>query len=554
MDKPTRDTVAIDRTPAWAALAAHQQTVRDVRLRDLFAADSARFTRFSRRLGDMLLDYSKNRVTVDTMRLLIDLARAADVRGWTEGLFSGATVNSTENRPALHTALRQEGGVIVVNGADVMPQVRAVRDRMRRFVTAVRDGTWRGHGGKRISDVVHIGIGGSDLGPRLVTEALRGASPEPVRVHFVSGLDDAQFAAAVSGLDPASTLVVVASKSFTTLETAANAALAREWLLASLKIEAALARHVVAVTANIGAARNFGVAEEQIFPVWDWVGGRYSLWSAVGMPAALALGADAFDRLLAGARAMDEHFRSAPLEDNLPVILALLGIWYTNFFGAQTQAVMPYDWRLRLLPAWLQQLDMESNGKSVDHAGAAVGHTTGPIIWGGSGNEGQHAFFQLLHQGTRLVPADFIVAAEGAAAEASPLRDHLVANFLAQTEALMKGRDESEARAELAASGITGAAAEALVPHKIVPGNRPTNSILLRRLDAHSLGALLALYEHKVFVQGVIWNVNSFDQFGVELGKTLAGRITPELKAGPAFGHDSSTAGLIDAYRAWRKN
>jgi glucose-6-phosphate isomerase len=361
------------------------------------------------------------------------------------------------------------------------------------------------------------------------------------------------------GLDPAATLFIAASKSFTTLETAANAGLAREWLVKGLGLakalggDAAAGRHMIAVTANVAAAKKSHIADEQIFPIWNWVGGRYSLWSAIGLPVAFAHGMDEFDRLLAGARTMDEHFRDTPIEENLPVALALLGIWYINFFGAETHAVMPYDWRLRLLPAWLQQLDMESNGKSVDRAGHPVAYATAPIIWGGSGNEGQHAFFQLLHQGTRLVPADFIIAATGAEAE-TPLRDLLAANYLAQTEALMKGRDGDEAKAELAAAGVSGAAQAALVPHKLVPGNRATNSILLQRLDAPTLGALLAMYEHKVFVQGVIWNVNSFDQFGVELGKTLADRIAPELKAGAkASGHDASTRGLIETYKEWRK-
>jgi glucose-6-phosphate isomerase len=540
---------SIDQHPAWAALAAHHRAVRTARMRELFAADPERARRFTRQFEGLRLDYSKNRITDETMRLLLDLARAADVPGWIQRLVRGEIVNTSENRPALHTALRQVGGSVVVNGVDVIPQVRVIRERMRRFVTAVRDGTWRGHTGARITDVLHIGIGGSDLGPRMVAEALRPASPGPLRVQFVSGLDDAQFTDVVSGLDPATSLVVIASKSFTTIETASNTALARQWLLAALKTEQALGRHVVAVSSNVAAAKRFGLTEDQIFPMWDWVGGRYSLWSAVGLPAALAIGMDEFDRLLDGARVLDAHFQTAPLEENLPVILALLGLWYANFFGAESHAALPYDWRLRLLPAWLQQLDMESNGKSVDRTGQPVPYTTAPIIWGGSGNDGQHAYYQLLHQGTRLVPADFIVAAEG-----GPHRDLLVANCLAQTEALMKGRDAEEAMVELAAAGISGAALTALLPHKLVPGNRPTNTILMKRLDATTLGTLLALYEHKVFVQGAIWNINSFDQFGVELGKTLAERIAPELKPdGRSSPHDSSTAALIEAYKAWRK-
>lgn len=542
----------IDKTPVWASLAAHHRAMKDSRLRDLFAEDPVRARRLTLRAGDILVDVSKNRVTDETMRLLCDVARAADLPAWISRLFGGAAVNTTEKRPALHTALRQSGP-LMVDGEDVTRAIQATRERMRRLVEAVRSGEWRGHTGARITDVVNIGIGGSDLGPRMVTEALSTSQRGPVRVHFVSGLDDAQFAAGVAGLDPAATVFVAASKSFTTLETNENARLAREWLRAGLKGEAAVARHMLAVTANVAAAKKAGFAEDHIFPIWSWVGGRYSLWSAIGLPAAFALGMDAFDQLLAGARTMDGHFRDTPLEENIPVTLALLSVWYIDFFGAETHAVLPYDWRLRLLPAWLQQLEMESNGKSVDRTGARVPYATAPIIWGGSGNDGQHAFYQLLHQGTRLVPADFIVAAAANEPNAR-LRDLLVANFLAQAEALMKGRDEREARAELSAAGVSGAALEELLPHKLVPGNRPSTSILVKRLDAFTLGALLAMYEHKVFVEGVIWNVNSFDQFGVELGKHLADRIAPELKGtAPAQGHDPSTAGLIDVYRGWRK-
>jgi glucose-6-phosphate isomerase len=544
----------IDQTPVWANLVAHHRAIRDRHMRELFAADPERARRFSLRLGDILLDYSKNRITGETLRLLQDLARAADLGAWISRMFGGAAINTTEQRAVLHTALRHRGGAIMVDGADVTQTVKQNRERMRGFVESVRQGERRGHRGARLTDVLHIGIGGSDLGPRMAVEALGTSEPGPLRVHFVSGLDDAQFAAATAGLDPAGTLVVVASKSFTTLETSANADLARKWLRAALGDDRAVAHQLVAVTANTAAAHKWGLTDQQIFPMWNWVGGRYSLWSAIGLPVALALGADQFDALLDGARAMDQHFRDAPLEENIPVTLALLGIWYANFFGAETHAVLPYDWRLRLLPSWLQQLDMESNGKSVDRAGHAVTYTTAPIIWGGSGNDGQHAFYQLLHQGTRLVPADFIAAATGGEPAGAPLRDHLVANFLAQTEALMKGRDEREARAELAAAGVSGTAMDELVPHKLVPGNRPTNSILVKRMDAFTLGALLAMYEHKVFVQGVIWNINSFDQFGVELGKTLADRITPELASNVApQDHDASTNALITAYRSWRR-
>ncbi len=544
----------IDHTPSWDGLAAHQRAIKDKTLRELFAADPGRADRFSLRVGDFLIDYSKNRITEETLRRLQDLARAADLGAWIARLFGGAIVNTSENRPALHVALRRRAGPLVVDGVDIMVDVLAVRERMRQFVGGVRSGEWRGATGQRITHVVNIGIGGSDLGPRMVTEALGTSASGPLQVRFVSGLDDAQVAAETSGLDPATTLFVIASKSFTTLETSANAGLARQWLLSVLEDEAAVGRHLVAVTANVAAARKFGLSDDRTFPIWNWVGGRYSVWSAIGLPVALGLGWEAFDRFLAGARSMDEHFRDTPIEENLPVTLALLGIWYLNFFGAESHVVLPYDWRLRLLPDWLQQLDMESNGKSVDRAGRTIAYDTAPVIWGGAGNDGQHAFYQLLHQGTRLIPADFIAAATGSEPSGSPLRDLLIANFLAQTEALMKGRNEAEARAELAAAGVSGAAAETVIRHKLVPGNRPTTSILMKQLDAFSLGALLAMYEHKVFVQGVIWNVNSFDQFGVELGKTLADKITPELAGErPPKDHDSSTSKLIEAYREWRK-
>jgi glucose-6-phosphate isomerase len=542
----------IDRTPIWESLVAHQRAMAGKRLRELFAADPGRVQRLTLTAGDIHLDYSKNLVTDETMRLLHDLARAADLGAWISRLFGGQEVNPSEGRPALHTALRRRGGTLMVDGVDVMADILAVREQMRRFSAAVRGGEWRGATGERITDVVNIGIGGSDLGPRMVVEALGTSVPGPLRLHFVSGLDDAQFAAATAGLDPARTLFILASKSFTTLETSANGDLARKWLKATLKDDAAVNRHLVSVTSNLAAARKAGFADEQIFPIWNWVGGRYSVWSAIGLPVALAHGMDTFDRLLAGARAMDDHFRDTPIEENIPATLALLGIWYLNFCNAETQVVLPYDWRLRLLPSWLQQLDMESNGKSVDRVGRPVAYRTAPIIWGGSGNDGQHAFYQLLHQGTHLVPADFIVASAGSEPAGSPLRDLLVSNFLAQTEALMKGRDETDTRAEL--KTVSGAALEDLIPHKLVPGNRPTNSIMVRRLDAASLVALLAMYEHKVFVQGVVWGINSFDQFGVELGKTLADRITPELKGErPPEDHDSSTTALIELYKEWRK-
>jgi glucose-6-phosphate isomerase len=520
--------MTVDTTPEWQALLAHHHVLRDRRMSDLFAADPARAQRFTVNVGDIRLDYSKNRVTDETMTLLRKLAGGVDVKGWTEKLFSGEPVNTSESRPALHTALRQKSGRILVGGSDVIGEIAAVRERMTRFSEAVRDGAWSVHTGARITDVVHIGIGGSDLGPRMVVEALRPAAG-PLRVRFVSSLDDAEMASALEGLVPASTLFIVASKSFTTPETLANATLARQWLLDALKEEALVRGHFVALTSKPDVAQKFGVDAANIYPMWDWVGGRYSLWSSIGLPIALALGSEALEALLDGAAGMDDHFRTAPLERNLPVTLALLSVWYANFFGAETQVVLPYDWRLRLLPAWLQQVAMESNGKSVRRDGTSVSSATAPIVWGSSGNDGQHAYFQALHQGTHLVPADFIVALEG-----GPNRRALLANCFAQSEALMRGRSSEEAGG----------------PHKAMPGNRPSNTILLPRLDAATLGALLALYEHKTFVEGVIWGINSFDQWGVELGKVLAARIEPELAPDGKIGtHDSSTIGLIEAYR-----
>ena len=517
----------IDQTQEWQALQSHHRTVRDLRMGDLFAGDPERAKRFTLSLGDIRLDYSKNRITEETMTLLRHLAHAADVAGWKERLFAGAFVNTSENRPALHTALRQRGGSILVGGKDVIAEIASVRGRMAKFAGAVRDGMWTAHAGTRITDVVHIGIGGSDLGPRMVVEALR-PDTAPLRVRFASCLDDAELTSALSGLVPASTLFIVASKSFTTPETLANAILAKNWLLAALKEESLVKGHFVALTSKPEMAQRFGVDPANIYPMWDWVGGRYSLWSSIGLPIALALGPEVFDDLLAGAAQMDGHFRTAPLEQNLPATLALLSVWYANFFAAETQIVLTYDWRLRLLPAWLQQAAMESNGKSVDRDGTPVRWATSPVVWGGSGNDGQHAYFQALHQGTHLVPADFLVALTG-----GPHRRALLANCFAQTEALMRGQDAAE-----------------VGPHKAMPGNRPSNAITFERLDAATLGALLAMYEHKTFVEGAIWGIDSFDQWGVELGKVLAARIEPELSPDGRIGiHDSSTASLIETYR-----
>ena len=541
----------LTRSPAWQALNSHYEAMRDFQMREAFEADPQRYEKFSLRCGDILLDYSKNRITEQTLKLLLELARERDLPGWVGRMFTGERINFTENRAVLHTALRNRSSrPIEVEGEDVMPAVNAVLERMRAFTEAVRGGDWRGHTGEPIRDVVNIGIGGSDLGPLMVTEALKPWTREGPNVHFVSNVDGSHIAETLRALRPETTLFVIASKTFTTQETLTNARTARAWLLEQLGDETAVAKHFVAVSTNADRVAEFGIDTAHMFEFWDWVGGRYSLWSAIGLPIALAIGMERFEQLLDGAHAMDTHFRSASLESNLPVILGLLGIWYINFFGAESHAILPYDQYLHRFPAYFQQGDMESNGKRVNRAGEAVDHATGPVIWGEPGTNGQHAFYQLIHQGTRLIPADFLAAAEAA----NPLGAHhriLLSNFFAQTEALMRGRTEAEARAELEAQGLSGEALERLLPHRVFPGNRPTNSLLYRRLDPHTLGSLIALYEHKIFVQGVIWDINSFDQWGVELGKQLAGRILPELEAGePVTGHDSSTNGLIAHYRA----
>ncbi|MFQ5971923.1 MAG: glucose-6-phosphate isomerase [Alphaproteobacteria bacterium] len=537
---------AIDETPAWRALATHQRETAELHMRDLFARDPDRFARFSLRFGDMLLDYSKNRVTEETMQLLHDLARTAEVEDWRDRMFAGERINATEDRPVLHVALRNRSNTpILVDGEDVMPGVNAVLARMRTFSTAIRDGAWRGHTGERVTDVVNIGIGGSHLGPEMVTEALRAQWHPDLQVHFVSNVDGSEIVGTLRRLQPAATLFLVASKTFTTQETMTNAATARAWLLDALGDKAAVARHFAAISTNEEAVRTFGIDPANMFEFWDWVGGRYSLWSAIGLPIAIAVGMDDFERLLDGAHAMDSHFREASLEENLPITLALLGIWYANFLGAESHAILPYDQCLHRLPAYLQQADMESNGKSVTRDGRRTGYHTGPVIWGEPGTNGQHAFYQLLHQGTRLIPADFIAPA----LSENPIGRHhaiLISNFLAQTEALMTGKSASEVRGELEAAGVSGARLEMLVAHRSYDGNRPTNSIIVPRIDPYNLGMLISLYEHKIFTQGVIWGVNSFDQWGVELGKQLAGRILPELEGDRAVeGHDSSTAGLI---------
>ncbi|MGF1639458.1 MAG: glucose-6-phosphate isomerase [Rhodospirillales bacterium] len=543
---------SIAHSAAWKALEAHHDAIRTVHMRDLFAGDPDRFRRFSLRVGDILLDYSKNRITAETMDLLVALAREAGVEQWRERMFAGETINNTEGRAVLHVALRNTPDrPIRVDGVDVMPEVGRVLAQMRTFSEAVRGGGWTGDTGKRIRDVVNIGIGGSDLGPVMVTEALKPYQQPGLAVHFVSNVDGTHIAETLKKLDPETTLFIVASKTFTTQETLTNAVTARDWLTGALG-KAAVARHFVALSTNTEAVTAFGIDAANMFAFWDWVGGRYSLWSAIGLPIAVAIGMDRFEALHAGGRAMDDHFRTAPLAVNMPVILALIGVWNSDFLGAETYAVLPYDQYLHRLPAYLQQADMESNGKYVTRDGARVDYGTGPVLFGEPGTNGQHSFYQLIHQSTRLVPCDFIAPARSH----NPIGEHhpiLLSNFFAQTEALMRGKTEAEVRAELTGQGLTGAALEALVPHKVFDGNRPTNSIVVPAIDPYTLGALIALYEHKIFTQGVIWQVNSFDQWGVELGKQLAKAILPELAGdAPVASHDSSTNGLINAYKRMR--
>jgi glucose-6-phosphate isomerase len=515
-------------------------------LRDLFAKDPARADAFFLKVGDhFFIDYSKNLITQDSMKALFDLARKTGVEALRDQMFAGAPINSTEKRPVLHVALRNRSNrPMPIGGRDVMPDVRAALDHLRAFSEAVRGGTWLGYTGLRITDVVNIGIGGSDLGPAMVTQALTPYTPDGPRTHFVSNVDGAHLADTLRSLHPATTLFTVASKTFTTQETMTNARSARSWFLARAKDEAAIAKHFVAISTNEAEVAKFGVAPENMFVFWDWVGGRYSLWSSIGLPIALAIGYGHFEQILDGAHEMDEHFRTAPLEQNVPVILGLLGVWYSSVLGADSHAVLPYEQHLQRLPAYLQQLEMESNGKRVDRAGHVVDVQTSPIVWGEPGTNGQHAFFQLLHQGTRLVSTDFLVGIESH----DQLGDHhrlLVANCIAQTEALMRGKTEEEVREELMAQGYSGAALDELVPHKVFPGNRPSTTIMYRKLGPRTLGMLLALYEHRVFTMGAVWQINSFDQFGVELGKQLAATVAKDLASTGESDHDSSTTNLI---------
>lgn len=541
-------------TDAWAALESHYQGIKAVHMRELFARDPERFNRFSLRFEDMLLDYSKNIITAETLSLLLQLARETGVPEAIEMMFRGEKINETEDRAVLHTALRNRSNAPVwVDGRDVMPAVNAVLEQMKAFCEKIHSGTWRGYTGKAITDIVNIGIGGSDLGAVMVTEALRPYWKDGIRAHFVSNVDGTHIAETLRRVNPETALFIISSKTFTTQETMANAFSARQWFLKAAGAESHVAKHFVAVSTNNKAVQAFGIAPENMFEFWDWVGGRYSLTSAIGLSIALSIGFDRFEELLDGFHAMDLHFRREPFETNLPVLLALIGIWYNNFFGAETEAILPYDQYLHRFPAYFQQGNMESNGKNTDRSGQPVNYQTGPVIWGEPGTNGQHAFYQLIHQGTKLIPCDFIAPA----ISHNPVGDHhtlLLSNFFAQTEALMLGKTPAEAEAELKAAGKSPEEIAALLPFKVFPGNRPSNSILLKKITPRCLGSLVALYEHKIFVQGIIWNIFSFDQWGVELGKQLANKILPELRDdAPVSGHDASTNGLINAWKAMRK-
>ncbi|MCV9936147.1 glucose-6-phosphate isomerase [Boseaceae bacterium BT-24-1] len=529
---------------AWADLAAHRTRTVSQHLRELFAADPQRFSSFSARLDDLLLDYSKTAVTAETVELLLALAEAADVAAKRDAMFAGEPINTTEGRAVLHTALRnQSGRPVKVDGIDVMPEVNATLERMAAFAEGIRSGAIAAADGERFSDVVNIGIGGSDLGPVMATLALAPYHDGP-RLHYVSNIDGAHIADTLARLDPARTLVIVASKSFTTIETMTNAATARRWIAGALG-EEAVAKHFVAVSTALDKVAAFGIQPDRIFGFWDWVGGRYSVWSAIGLPVMIAIGPESFRAFLAGAHAMDEHFRTAPLAQNLPVLFGLIGLWHRESCGYPARAVLPYDQRLARLPAYLQQLDMESNGKRVHKAGGAVTRPTGPLVWGEPGTNGQHAFFQLLHQGTDIIPCEFLVAAEGHEPELAHQHRLLLANCLAQSEAMMKGRTLDEAKVQLAKQGMAPDAIEHLAPHKVFSGNRPSMTIAYRKLDPFTLGRLVALYEHRVFVEAAVFDINAFDQWGVELGKELATALLPVIEGkAPADAHDSSTAGL----------
>ena len=539
-------------TQSYKYLTDHYIDIVSKSLKELFEADDQRFTKFSLQFEDILLDYSKNRIDDETVALLMQLARECSLNKAIEAMFSGEEINVTEGRPVLHTALRNRSNTpVLVDGKDVMPDVNRVLDHMKEFSEAIISGTWKGYTGKAITDVVNIGIGGSDLGPVMVTEALK-AYKNHLNMHFVSNVDGTHIVETLKKVNPETTLFLIASKTFTTQETMGNAHSAREWFIAGGGKDEDVAKHFAALSTNAEGVAKFGIDTKNMFEFWDWVGGRYSLWSAIGLSIALSIGYENFTDLLAGAHAMDNHFKNTELEQNLPVVLGLVGIWYNNFFEAETNAILPYDQYMHRFAAYFQQGDMESNGKHVDRNGNPVDYQTGPIIWGEPGTNGQHAFYQLIHQGTKLIPCDFIAPAQSH----NPLGEHhkmLLSNFFAQTEALMNGKTSEVVIEELKKAGKSEEEIKKIAPFKEFEGNRPTNSILLKKITPHSLGSLIAMYEHKIFVQGIIWNIYSFDQWGVELGKQLAGKILPELQDDNAVStHDSSTNGLINQYKAWR--
>ena len=538
---------------AWQALSLHQKDIRKKTMRDMFAADSARFDKLSLQINGLLLDYSKNLITEETLTLLLNLARQSKLHEWIERQFNGDKINTSEARAVLHTALRSPRNAnVALDGKNVIADVHRVLDHMRRYSEDVRSGAVRGHTGKKIRHLVNIGIGGSALGPLMACEALKHYGSADLTAHFVSNVDATDIAETLKQLDPETTLFIISSKTFTTQETITNARTARAWLVEHLGSEAAVAKHFAAVSTNLSETSKFGIDPENVFEFWDWVGGRYSLWSAIGLPIALYIGMENFERLLSGGHAMDEHFRQAPLEKNMPVILAMLGIWYGNFFAVGSYAILPYDQYLQHFPAYLQQLEMESNGKRIDRSGNLIDYDTHFTVWGEPGTNGQHSFYQLIHQGTRMVPTDFLAPLSSH----NPIGEHhtmLISNCFAQTEALMLGKTETEARAELQQQGLSSNAIEALLPYKIFPGNRPSNTLLFDKLDPYTLGMLIALYEQKIFVQSVIWNINAFDQWGVEFGKQLANKLLPELRAHETVTtHDASTNNLINLFRNGR--
>ena len=541
--------------PVWQTLCQHQQKMVTVHMRDLFANDPKRFENYTLKFGDILFDYSKHRMNDETLPLLMQLAREAKIENWRDRMFSGEKINITENRAVLHTALRNRSNTpVLVDGKDVMPEVNAVLKQMRSFSEKVRSGEWKGYTGKRITDIVNIGIGGSDLGPVMVCDALKPYASPDLNIHFVSNIDGAHLMRALEKCNAETTLFIVASKTFTTQETMTNATSARTWFLESAKDNAHVAKHFVALSTNAKAVQEFGIDINNMFAFWDWVGGRYSLWSAIGLSIALYVGMDHFEALLTGAHEMDNHFKTAPLEQNMPVIMALIGIWYNNFFHVDTNAILPYDQGMARFAAYLQQADMESNGKFICRDGSRVKYKTGPVIWGEAGTNGQHAFYQLIHQGTQTVPADFLMPVHSHYAIGKHGYAHhkiLLANFFAQTQALMLGKTKEQARAELEQQGLSGEALEKILPHKVFEGNRPTTTIMFDTLTPNTLGKLIALYEHKIFVQGIIWDINSFDQWGVEYGKQIAQEILPLLTNDQAITHfDSSTNGLINYTKA----